>query len=33
MDVGKNDSFTKSKGCLLVGGAKAPSRQDIKLSR
>ena len=32
MDVGKNDSFAKSKSCLLVGGAKAPSRQGVKVA-
>ena len=32
MNVNKNDSFAKSKSCLLVGDAKALSRQGVKVA-
>ena len=32
MDVNKNDLFSKSKSCLLVGGVKALSRQGNKVA-
>ena len=30
MDIGKNNSFAKSKSCLLIGDAKALSRQGVR---